>query len=51
MKNIEPQITAPQGASGSTRLYYLDWLRIFAMLSIFFHHSDRFFDFDSWFVN
>ena len=32
------------------RLHYLDWLRILAMSSIFFFHSDRFFDFMDWHV-
>jgi peptidoglycan/LPS O-acetylase OafA/YrhL len=32
------------------RLYYLDWLRVLAMLSIFFFHADRFFDFYDWHV-
>ena len=34
----------------SQRLYYLDWLRILAMLAIFFFHADRFFDFYDWHV-
>lgn len=32
------------------RLYYLDWLRVLAMASIFFFHNNRFFDFDGWHV-
>ncbi len=48
MKNIESHMTTSHGAAGSTRLYYLDWLRVLAMLSIFFYHSDGFFDFDPW---
>jgi len=32
------------------RLYYIDWLRILAMLSVFFFHADRFFDYDDWIV-
>jgi len=32
------------------RLYYLDWLRVLAMLSIFFFHADRFFDYYDWHV-
>ncbi len=27
-----------------TRLYYLDWLRVLAMLGVFFYHNARFFD-------
>ncbi|MDD5038899.1 MAG: hypothetical protein PHN78_06240 [Dehalococcoidales bacterium] len=28
----------------TTRLYYLDWLRVLAMFGIFFFHNARFFD-------
>ena len=34
----------------SQRLYYIDWLRVLAMLSIFFFHADRFFDYYDWHV-
>jgi glucans biosynthesis protein C len=34
----------------SRRLYYIDWLRVLAMLSIFFFHADRFFDYYDWHV-
>jgi glucans biosynthesis protein C len=27
------------------RLYYIDWLRVIAILAVFFYHCDRFFDF------
>jgi glucan biosynthesis protein C len=37
-------------AETTTRLYYIDWLRVLAMLSIFLFHSDRFFNFDDWHV-
>ena len=33
------------------RVYYLDWLRIAAMISIFLFHSNRIFDNDSWHIN
>ena len=33
------------------RLYYLDWLRVLAMLTIFFFHNSRFFDPYPWHVN
>ena len=33
-----------------TRLYYIDWLRVLAMFSIFFFHNSRFFDFGDWHV-
>lgn len=32
------------------RLYYIDWLRVLAMLLIFFFHADRFFDYYDWHV-
>jgi len=32
------------------RLYYIDWLRVLAMLSLFFFHADRFFDYYDWHV-
>jgi len=36
--------------SNPERLYYIDWLRVLAMLSIFFFHADRFFDYYDWHV-
>ena len=30
------------------RRYYLDWLRVFAMLAVFVFHTGRFFDYDDW---
>jgi hypothetical protein len=32
------------------RLYYIDWLRVLAMLSLFLFHADRFFDYYDWHV-
>ena len=34
-----------------TRLYYIDWLRVVAMLSIFLYHSNRFFTISSWHIS
>jgi len=34
----------------SNRKYELDWLRIFAILIVFFYHSSRFFNLDDWHV-
>jgi surface polysaccharide O-acyltransferase-like enzyme len=32
-------------------MFYLDWLRVFAILAVFgLHHSTRFFDTDDWFI-
>jgi peptidoglycan/LPS O-acetylase OafA/YrhL len=36
--------------SNPQRLHYIDWLRVLAMLSIFFFHADRFFDYYDWHV-
>ena len=36
--------------NSSQRLYYIDWLRVLAMISIFFFHADRFFDYHDWHV-
>ncbi|MFC2008292.1 acyltransferase family protein [Chloroflexota bacterium] len=33
------------------RLYYIDWLRVLAMVTIFFFHNSRFFDPYPWHVN
>ncbi|MFC1954407.1 acyltransferase family protein [Chloroflexota bacterium] len=35
-------------AVASTRLYYIDWLRVLAMLIIFFFHNSRLFDKYGW---
>jgi peptidoglycan/LPS O-acetylase OafA/YrhL len=32
----------------STRLYYLDWLRVLAILTVFVYHSTRFFNLETW---
>jgi len=45
LQGTESSITAKPA-----RLYYIDWLRVLAMLSIFLYHSDRFFDFMDWHV-
>ena len=34
----------------SARVYYLDWLRVLAILTIFIFHSGRFFDLEDWHV-
>jgi len=34
-----------------TRLYYIDWLRVLAMLTIFFFHNSRFFVPNPWHLN
>jgi len=32
-------------ANNTNRLYYLDWLRVITLLSVFFYHCNRFFDY------
>ncbi|MFC1909617.1 acyltransferase family protein [Chloroflexota bacterium] len=50
-------MTVPRGGNKNsmpgkpTRLYYIDWLRVLAMLSIFLYHSNRFFTISSWHIN
>ena len=36
--------------SESRRYYYIDWLRVFAILVVFLFHNARFFDFEDWHV-
>jgi hypothetical protein len=37
-------------ARGAVRLYYLDWLRVLAILTVFVYHSTRFFNLEDWHV-
>ncbi len=48
MPNEQTQLTKSDSSVKSSRLFYIDWLRVFALLSIFFFHSDRFFDYWDW---
>ena len=42
---------SPAGAAQKPeRLYYLDWLRVLAILTVFIFHSTRFFDLEDWHV-
>ena len=43
--NNTSQITETSSIANKNRLYYLDWLRVLAMLSVFFYHCDRFFEY------
>jgi len=36
--------------NASARLYYLDWLRVLAILTVFVYHSGRFFNMEEWHV-
>lgn len=50
MKNRHPLYTGSGPTSKAPRFYYIDWLRVLAMMSIFFFHNDRFFDSFDWHV-
>ncbi|MHC4665899.1 MAG: acyltransferase family protein [Planctomycetota bacterium] len=50
MSNDSAKVTASKIAAGATRLYYLDWLRVLAMFTIFFFHNTRLFDSEGWHV-
>ena len=50
MNNSSQQEIGTSITTRPQRLYYLDWLRVLAMISIFLYHSDRLFDFDGWHV-
>ncbi|MBW2181622.1 MAG: acyltransferase family protein, partial [Deltaproteobacteria bacterium] len=50
MKNIQPMMTNTQATGQSDRLYYLDWLRVFAILVVFLYHSTRFFNLGDWHI-
>jgi len=45
------QVAESNVTTRPARLCYIDWLRVLAMLSIFFYHNNNFLDFDSWHVN
>jgi len=45
---MEKQMTLQK--SGTTRRYYLDWLRVGVILTVFFYHSTRFFNLGEWHV-
>lgn len=44
------QVGKSEATPRPARLYYIDWLRVLAMFSIFFFHNARFFDFGDWHV-
>ena len=50
MDNSSPTVSTSDAATKSPRLYYLDWIRVLAMFSIFLYHSDRLFDFFGWHI-
>ncbi len=45
MQNETPTFTENGKATRRDRLYFLDWLRVFAILVVFFHHCSKIFDY------
>ena len=45
---MEQQMTGAK--SGSPRQYYLDWVRVMVILTVFIYHSARFFNLDGWHI-
>jgi peptidoglycan/LPS O-acetylase OafA/YrhL len=50
MKSQAVSQSTASAAGGSGRLYYLDWLRVLAILTVFVYHSTRFFNLEDWHV-
>lgn len=48
MNSSPSQGTDSRVTAKPSRLHYIDWLRILAMLTIFFFHTNRFFDTTGW---
>lgn len=44
------ELTNSEDPAKQERLYYLDWLRVFAILMVFIFHNTHFFDFIDWSV-
>ena len=50
MKNQAVPASTASTARGSVRLYFLDWLRVLAILTVFVYHTTRFFNLEDWHV-
>ncbi|MFC1981011.1 acyltransferase family protein [Chloroflexota bacterium] len=48
MNSVSSQDVGPSVTTKPSRLHYIDWLRVLAMLAIFVYHSNRFFDEFGW---
>ena len=51
MRTDSSQVVQSNSTSKATRLYFVDWLRVMAMLSIFLFHSNRFFTLSDWHIS
>ena len=49
---MQPQVVSAssENATSPTRVYYLDWLRVLAILTVFVYHTTRFFNMEDWHV-
>ena len=50
---MKTQVVSPSSAStaqSTVRLYYLDWLRVLAILTVFVYHTSRLFNVEDWAV-
>ena len=50
MKSQVVSANTESTARSPVRLYYLDWLRVLAILMVFVYHSTRFFNLEDWHV-
>jgi glucan biosynthesis protein C len=50
MESQNPSTVEHSSKAGSTRLYYLDWLRVIATLGVFLYHAIRPFDLQDWLI-
>jgi len=51
MPNADPRAQPSGSNGGSRRLYYLDWIRVIAVLVVFVYHTTQPFDIIPWSVN
>jgi len=51
MSTDSSQIAQSNSTHKNTRLYFVDWLRVLATLSIFLYHSNRFFTLNNWHIS
>ena len=50
MQSDKAIVQTDNGSRGAVRVYYLDWLRVLAILTVFVFHCGRFFDLVEWHV-
>jgi peptidoglycan/LPS O-acetylase OafA/YrhL len=45
-----PSASEGREAQSASRWYYLDWLRVFALLTVFLFHNTKIFNYDDWYI-